>query len=70
MPEMSRYIGTNGEFHTARFAIHAALRPAIWPTLARLKRNSDIAIEALCKTLARFTAAREVDVILSRARAS
>jgi adenosylhomocysteine nucleosidase len=70
MPEMSRYIGPNGEFHTARFAIHAALRPAIWPSLARLKRNSDVAIQALCKTLARFTAAREVDGVLSRARAS
>jgi adenosylhomocysteine nucleosidase len=70
MPEMNRYIGPNGEFHTARFAIHAALRPAIWPALARLKRNSDVAIQALCRTLARFTAAREVDVILSRARAS
>lgn len=70
MPEMGRYIGPNGEFHAARFAIHAALRPATWPTLARLKRNSDVAIKALCRTLARFTAAREVDGVLSRARAS
>jgi adenosylhomocysteine nucleosidase len=70
LPPMGRYIGPNGEFHTARFAVHAALRPAMWPTLARLRRNSEIAIKALCETLARITSAAEVDRVLGRARAS
>jgi adenosylhomocysteine nucleosidase len=70
LPPMGKYIGANGEFHSARFAIHAALRPSLWPNLARLKRNSDVAIKALCETLARLTAAAEVDGVLSRARAS
>jgi adenosylhomocysteine nucleosidase len=70
LPPMNRFIGANGEFHTVRFAIHAALHPGLWPALARLKRNSDIAVKALCDTLARITRASEVDAVLYSARAS
>ena len=69
LPPMNRFIDDKGEFHTARFAIHAALRPGLWPQIAKLRRDSEKAIKALCETLAHITGANAVDGIL-RARAS
>lgn len=71
LPPLNRFIDEQGEFHTARFAIHAALRPAMWPKIAKLRRDTEKAIQALCETLARMTGVNEVQGVLhSRARAS
>ncbi len=69
LPPVHRFIDDKGEFHTAKFAIHAALRPALWPQIAKLRRDSEKAIKALCDTLAHITGANAVDGVL-RARAS
>ncbi len=70
LPPVQRFIDGNGEFQTFRFALHAALRPAMWPVLGQLKRNSDKAAAALCNFLARVTSAADVDSILRSAQAS
>jgi len=51
MPETSRFINSNGQFQTARFAAFVALRPWRWPRVATLARNSSKAAAALARHL-------------------
>jgi len=51
MIPMDRFVDSEGQFRTASFALFAALRPAIWPTVVRLARNSALASHALCARL-------------------
>jgi adenosylhomocysteine nucleosidase len=52
MPPVARFVTPDGEFHAAKFALHVALRPWLWPTAARLGRNSRLAADRLCRALA------------------
>jgi adenosylhomocysteine nucleosidase len=51
MPPMGRFINEQGRFQTGSFIIYSLMRPWIWPTVARLARNSQRAANALCARL-------------------
>ncbi len=70
LPPMGRFIDSRGEFRTFRFAMHAAVHPALWPALGRLKRNADQAANALCEFLARIDSAASFNHLLDSMRAS
>lgn len=70
LPPMSRFIDSRGEFQTFRFAMHAAVRPALWSALGRLKRNADKAANALCEFLARIDSAASFNQFLNTMRAN
>jgi adenosylhomocysteine nucleosidase len=55
-PGMERFVDSNGQFLERRFAGFAALRPWLWPQVARLARNSHRASWALCDWLREMTA--------------
>lgn len=40
LPDFSRFTSADGRLRMAPFVAHAALRPALWPALTRLGRNS------------------------------
>jgi adenosylhomocysteine nucleosidase len=50
-PSTERFVDLTGQFSEMRFALFAALRPWLWPQIARLARNSDRAATALCAWL-------------------
>ena len=50
-PSMERFVDPNGQFLEARFAWFAAVRPWMWPQVARVARNSNRASRALCDWL-------------------
>jgi adenosylhomocysteine nucleosidase len=50
-PSMERFIDSSGQFRAGRFAWFTALRPWLWPQVARLARNSNCAALALCRSL-------------------
>jgi adenosylhomocysteine nucleosidase len=56
-PSMERFIDSNGQFRSGRFAWFTALRPWLWPRVARLSRNSNRASLALCDWLRKMIAA-------------
>lgn len=51
MPPMGRFIDENGRFVTPRFLMYVALHPRWWPTLGKIKKNSDLATKNLCRKL-------------------
>ena len=59
-PSMERFIDSNGRFLVGRFAWFTALRPWLWPQVARLARNSNRASFALCNWLRKLTAATSI----------
>jgi adenosylhomocysteine nucleosidase len=50
-PSMERFVDTEGRFSEARFAIFVALRPWLWPQIAKLAQNSSRASRSLCAYL-------------------
>jgi nucleoside phosphorylase len=54
MPQMARFIGSQGEFRTASFALFVALRPWLWQRVAILARNSHKAATRLAAHLKVF----------------
>jgi adenosylhomocysteine nucleosidase len=48
MPPMDRFVSDSGQFRTAELLGYAAVRPAMWPVLARLGRNAKKASSQLC----------------------
>jgi adenosylhomocysteine nucleosidase len=48
---LGKFADANGQFRTAAFALHTALRPSQWPLAMELGRNSRVALEALTQTL-------------------
>ncbi len=70
LPPMGRFIDGSGEFQTFRFALHAAVRPALWSALGRLKRNADKAAGALSEYLVRIDSVTALDRIRGSIRAS
>jgi adenosylhomocysteine nucleosidase len=51
MPPMNRFIDAEGGFDTAKLLAYAAVRPSVWPVLARLEKNTKLASERLCAWL-------------------
>ena len=51
MPEMTHFVDGQGRFRTFHFVAHAALKPWLWPGIARLAHNSKKAAAALQKYL-------------------
>jgi adenosylhomocysteine nucleosidase len=50
-PSIERFVDSDGRFLQGRFAWFTALRPWLWPRVARLARNSNCASLALCRCL-------------------
>jgi adenosylhomocysteine nucleosidase len=50
-PSTDRFVDSNGRFLERRFAWFTALRPWLWPQVARLARNSNRASGVLCDWL-------------------
>jgi len=53
MPPLEKFITSDGQFQSARFAIHVTLRPWMWTTAIQLGRNSAKAADALSDHLKR-----------------
>ncbi len=51
LASLSRFAGTHGQFRTAAFAMHTALRPHHWRHAARLGRVSNRALKAMSARL-------------------
>ena len=51
LDSLAQYAGEHGEFRTAAFALHTALRPWQWSKAARLGRDSSRALKALTAAL-------------------
>ncbi len=51
LPPLQRFVDAEGRFEAARFGFWAAWHPRWWPTIAQLKRRSDLAAEALAEKL-------------------
>jgi adenosylhomocysteine nucleosidase len=52
MPPMERFISSDGQFRSARFAVYLAVRPWLWGRTIALARNSARASRALCGAIA------------------
>jgi adenosylhomocysteine nucleosidase len=52
MPELDRFVASDGTFRSFGFACHVVLRPWLWPMTVKLARNSARASRALCMALA------------------
>jgi adenosylhomocysteine nucleosidase len=50
MPPLNRFID-DGKFDTRRFLVYVALHPRWWGTLGKIKKNSEIATEKLCRAV-------------------
>lgn len=55
-PAMESFIDSSGQFLQGRFAWYTALRPWLWPQVARLARNSNRASRILCDELRKMIA--------------
>lgn len=53
MPSMERFITSDGQFQTGRFAAFAAVRPWLWAKVLRMGLKSAKAAKALCQELQR-----------------
>jgi len=51
MPPMNRFVSDTGQFQTAELLSYAAVRPSLWPVLARLGKNAKKASSQLCHWL-------------------
>ena len=50
-PAMERFVDASGQFLEWRFAAFVAVRPWLWPQVARMANNSSRAARALCNAL-------------------
>lgn len=51
LPPLEPFIDAQGRFHTGRFLAHAAVRPHLWRTVARLAANQRRASQTICGVL-------------------
>jgi adenosylhomocysteine nucleosidase len=54
MPAMERFIASDGQFQTGKFALHVAMRPWLWGSTIALARNSAKASRALCAAITSY----------------
>jgi adenosylhomocysteine nucleosidase len=57
-PSMERFVSATGEFSEWKFALFAAVRPWLWPRVAKLQRNSTRASRVLCERLSAIASER------------
>jgi adenosylhomocysteine nucleosidase len=60
-PSLQRFVDSEGKFSEVRFAWFAALRPWLWPQVARLARDSGRASRALCNWIQSLNATQMAD---------
>ncbi len=60
MPDFNRFIGPQGQFQTARFALYSLLRPSYWPSLIKMGENSKKASQSIAEALLAFLQIDEV----------
>lgn len=53
LPQLSKFVDADGQFHTPAFAAYVAVHPAMWGRLRTLARDSGLAVRNLCAELAR-----------------
>jgi adenosylhomocysteine nucleosidase len=58
LPDMDRFVDSDGRFLESRFAVFAAIRPWIWPQVVRLATNSKRASRVLSEWLERVNIAQ------------
>jgi adenosylhomocysteine nucleosidase len=51
MPATERFVASDGQFRTVKFALHIAVRPWLWGSTIVLARNSARASRALCTAI-------------------
>ena len=51
LPPLQQFVSEAGKFRTSEFLAHVALRPALWPAVARLGANASKASSQLCNWL-------------------
>jgi adenosylhomocysteine nucleosidase len=56
LPDLNRFIDTQGQMRMTAFVAHAAARPRYWGPLMELGRNSAVAAHALAENVNRFLA--------------
>lgn len=54
LPDMDRFVDGQGRFRTARFVLHAAMRPSKWFAVGHLASNRGKASQTLCRALSRL----------------
>jgi adenosylhomocysteine nucleosidase len=54
MPATERFVASDGQFRTATFALHVAMRPWLWGSTITLARNSAKASRALGAAISRY----------------
>ncbi|MGO9085441.1 MAG: hypothetical protein ACLQBK_09460 [Candidatus Sulfotelmatobacter sp.] len=54
-PALERFVDSDGQFLETRFMLFAAVRPWLWPRVARLAGNSRRASRALCDRLQKIS---------------
>jgi adenosylhomocysteine nucleosidase len=62
MPPTERFVSSDGQFRSARFALHVAVRPWLWGSTIALARNSARASRALCAAIARYLERERVNL--------
>jgi adenosylhomocysteine nucleosidase len=68
MPPVERFVSSDGQFRSARFALHVAVRPWLWGRTITLARNSAKASRALCAAIESYMQ-RDISVSTAEARA-
>jgi adenosylhomocysteine nucleosidase len=54
MPPVERFVSSEGQFRSAQFAMHVAVRPWLWGRTIALARNSTRASRALCTAIENY----------------
>ena len=54
LPDFNRFIGPEGQFQTARFALSALFQPWYWPALIKMGENSKKASQSIAESLVEF----------------
>jgi adenosylhomocysteine nucleosidase len=54
LPDLNRFIASDGKFRMANFVLFAVLRPWYWPALLRMGENSRKAAQAIAQSLIEF----------------
>jgi adenosylhomocysteine nucleosidase len=54
MPPTERFVSSDGQFRTAQFAMHVAVRPWLWARTIALARNSAKASRGLCAAISSY----------------
>jgi len=66
VPAMDRFVDSGGRFSEGRFAMHAAIRPWLWPRVIRLAKNSKRASRVLCTYLEKLVSVSATTISKTR----